>query len=106
MAARRTYALAYYLTMFHGFGASAFLDTSRDRLMGILFGLLTTAIVFDVLGGHPKPAIGGHLFRCPPRMWRGSKNDSAFSERQQSPGAGSVISLSSSNLNYRLRGRL
>ena len=50
MAARRTYALAYDLTMFHGFGASAFLDTSRDRLMGILFGLLTTAIVFDVLG--------------------------------------------------------
>jgi len=44
----RQMALAYYLTMFQGFGASTSLDTSRDRLMGILLGLLVMWLVFDV----------------------------------------------------------
>jgi multidrug resistance protein MdtO len=44
----RQMALAYYLTMFQGFGASTSLGTSRDRLMGILLGLLVMWLVFDV----------------------------------------------------------
>lgn len=44
----RQMALAYYLTMFQGFGAGASLIASRDRLMGILLGLLVMWLVFDV----------------------------------------------------------
>lgn len=43
----RQMALAYYLTMFQGWGANASLATSRDRLMGILLGLLVMWLVFD-----------------------------------------------------------
>jgi uncharacterized membrane protein YccC len=43
----RQMALAYYLTIFQGFGASASLTASRDRLMGILLGLLAMWLVFD-----------------------------------------------------------
>lgn len=44
----RQMALAYYLTMFQGWGITASLATSRDRLMGILLGLLVMWLVFDV----------------------------------------------------------
>jgi len=40
-------ALAYYLTIFQGFGFSTSLGITRDRLLGILLGLLATAIMFD-----------------------------------------------------------
>ncbi len=43
----RQMALAYYLTMFQGWGITASLATSRDRLMGILLGLLVMWLVFD-----------------------------------------------------------
>jgi uncharacterized membrane protein YccC len=43
----RQMALAYYLTMFQTWGISASLATSRDRLMGILLGLLVMWLVFD-----------------------------------------------------------
>jgi len=43
----RQMALAYYLTMFHGWGINASLATSRDRLMGILLGLIVMWLVFD-----------------------------------------------------------
>lgn len=43
----RQMALAYYLTIFQGFGPSATLIASRDRLMGVLLGLLTMWLVFD-----------------------------------------------------------
>ncbi|HSR08335.1 MAG TPA: FUSC family protein, partial [Bryobacteraceae bacterium] len=48
----RQMALAYYLTMFQTWGISASLATSRDRLMGILLGLLVMSVVFDA---HPQP---------------------------------------------------
>jgi multidrug resistance protein MdtO len=44
----RQMALAYCLTMFQGFGINASLAISRDRLIGILLGLLVTWLVFDV----------------------------------------------------------
>ena len=43
----RQMALAYYLTMFQGWGITPSLATSRDRLMGILLGLLVMWLVFD-----------------------------------------------------------
>ena len=43
----RQMALAYYLTMFQGFGINSSLTMSRDRLMGILLGLLVMWAVFD-----------------------------------------------------------
>jgi len=43
----RQMALAYYLTMFQTWGITASLATSRDRLMGILLGLLVMWLVFD-----------------------------------------------------------
>jgi uncharacterized membrane protein YccC len=45
----RQMALAYYLTMFQGWGINASLATSRDRLMGILLGLLVMWLVFDAV---------------------------------------------------------
>jgi multidrug resistance protein MdtO len=42
----RQIALAYYLTAFQTGGLSASLTASRDRLMGLLLGLLTMWIVF------------------------------------------------------------
>lgn len=55
----RQMALAYYLTIFQGWGPSATLTISRDRLMGILLGLVATWLVFDArfadqLNGHPE----------------------------------------------------
>jgi len=44
----RQMALAYYLTMFQGWGIAASLATSRDRLMGILLGLIVMWLVFEV----------------------------------------------------------
>jgi hypothetical protein len=43
----RQMALAYYLTIFQGFGINTSLVMSRDRLMGILLGLLVMWLVFD-----------------------------------------------------------
>lgn len=43
----RQMALAYYLTIFQGFGPNTSLVMSRDRLMGILLGLLAMWVVFD-----------------------------------------------------------
>jgi uncharacterized membrane protein YccC len=43
----RQMALAFYLTIFQGFGISASLTASRDRLMGILLGLLVMSLIFD-----------------------------------------------------------
>jgi uncharacterized membrane protein YccC len=43
----RQMALAYYITIFQGFGVSATLVASRDRLMGILLGILAMWFVFD-----------------------------------------------------------
>jgi uncharacterized membrane protein YccC len=43
----RQMALAYYLTMFQTWGVNASLAASRDRLMGILLGLLVMWLVFD-----------------------------------------------------------
>jgi uncharacterized membrane protein YccC len=45
----RQMALAYYLTMFQGWGITASLSTSRDRLMGILLGLIVMWLVLDAL---------------------------------------------------------
>lgn len=50
----RQMALAYYLTMFQTWGATATLGTSRDRLMGILLGLLVMWLVFDARIGQEK----------------------------------------------------
>ena len=50
----RQMALAYYLTMFQTWGISASLATSRDRLMGILLGLLVMWLVFDASIGSPR----------------------------------------------------
>lgn len=61
----RQMALACYLTLFQGFGIGASLATSRDRLMGILLGLLSMWLVFDVTTGlqpwpmHPPENIPG-----------------------------------------------
>jgi uncharacterized membrane protein YccC len=44
----RQMALAYYLTIFQGFGINSSLTASRDRLTGILLGLLVMWLVFDV----------------------------------------------------------
>lgn len=43
----RQMALAFYLTIFQGFGINASLTMSRDRLMGILLGVLAMWVVFD-----------------------------------------------------------
>ena len=43
----RQMALAYYITIFQGFGVSASLMASRDRLTGILLGILVMWLVFD-----------------------------------------------------------
>jgi uncharacterized membrane protein YccC len=43
----RQMALAYYLTMFQGWGINPSLATSRDRLIGILFGLIVMWLVYD-----------------------------------------------------------
>jgi uncharacterized membrane protein YccC len=43
----RQMALAYYLTVFQGWGITASLAISRDRLMGILLGLVVMWLVFD-----------------------------------------------------------
>ena len=40
-------ALAYYITIFQGFGVSTTLLASRDRLTGILLGILIMWLVFD-----------------------------------------------------------
>ncbi len=50
----RQMALAYYLTMFQTWGVNASLAASRDRLMGILLGLLAMWLVFDVPGARPR----------------------------------------------------
>ena len=50
----RQMALAYYLTMFQTWGVTASLAASRDRLMGILLGLLAMWLVFDVAGAPPR----------------------------------------------------
>jgi uncharacterized membrane protein YccC len=50
----RQMALAYYLTMFQTWGANPSLTTSRDRLMGILLGLLVMCLIFDVAGARPQ----------------------------------------------------
>lgn len=50
----RQMALAYYLTMFQTWGVNATLVTSRDRLMGILIGLLAMWLVFDASIGSPQ----------------------------------------------------
>ena len=50
----RQMALAYYLTMFQTWGANPSLSTSRDRLMGILLGLLAMWLVFDAAGARPQ----------------------------------------------------
>jgi multidrug resistance protein MdtO len=48
-------ALAYYLTMFQGWGMTASLATSRDRLIGILLGLFVMWLVFDArIGSQPE----------------------------------------------------
>jgi uncharacterized membrane protein YccC len=59
----RTMAIAYYLTMFQGFGANPSLTASRDRLMGLLVGLLVMWLIFDFFGADtPKPQTAGpHL---------------------------------------------
>lgn len=44
----RQMALAYYLTIFQGFAVNTSLVMSRDRLMGILLGLLVMWLVFDI----------------------------------------------------------
>jgi len=44
----RQMALAYYITIFQGFGVSTTLEASRDRLMGILLGILVMWAVFDI----------------------------------------------------------
>jgi multidrug resistance protein MdtO len=49
-------ALAYYLTMFQGWGPGTSLVTSRDRLMGILLGILAMWLVFDVVKPRPHRA--------------------------------------------------
>lgn len=51
----RQMALAYYLTIFQGFGANTSLVMSRDRLMGILLGLLVMWLVFDAGGTKRDP---------------------------------------------------
>jgi len=43
----RQMALAYYITIFQGFGVSTTLVASRDRLTGILLGILVMWFVFD-----------------------------------------------------------
>jgi uncharacterized membrane protein YccC len=43
----RPMAIAYYLTMFQGFGINTSLVMSRDRLMGLLLGLLLMWLIFD-----------------------------------------------------------
>lgn len=50
----RQMALAYYLTMFQGWGPGASLATSRDRLMGIVLGLLAMWVVFDAFNPQPS----------------------------------------------------
>ena len=52
----RQMALAYYLTIFQGWGPGTSLVTSRDRLMGILLGLLAMWLVFDVVNPRPRRA--------------------------------------------------
>jgi uncharacterized membrane protein YccC len=52
----RQMALAYYLTMFQGWGINASLATSRDRLMGILLGLLVMWLVFDAVSPQRRTA--------------------------------------------------
>lgn len=44
----RQMALAFYLTMFQTWGVNPSPAISRDRLMGILLGLMATWLVFDV----------------------------------------------------------
>jgi len=58
----RQMALAYYLTIFQGFGINPSLAMSRDRLMGILLGLLVMWLVFDVTAKRSEPLCGdpGH----------------------------------------------
>jgi hypothetical protein len=51
----RQMALAFYLTMFQGFGVNTSLTMSRDRLAGILLGVLAMWLVFDVAW---RPAAG------------------------------------------------
>jgi uncharacterized membrane protein YccC len=53
----RQMALAYYLTMFQTWGVNATIATSRDRLMGILLGLLAMWLVFDASIGSPRDSI-------------------------------------------------
>ena len=43
----RQMALAYYITIFQGFGVSTTLVASRDRLTGILLGIMVMWFVFD-----------------------------------------------------------
>jgi uncharacterized membrane protein YccC len=43
----RQMALAYYITIFQGFGVSTSLVASRDRLTGIFLGLIVMWLVFD-----------------------------------------------------------
>jgi len=60
----RQMALAYYLTIFQGFGPSASLIASRDRLMGILLGLLLMWLVFDVRWSAEKSGVSAPLTSC------------------------------------------
>ena len=65
----RQMALAYYLTMFQTWGVNPSLAASRDRLMGILLGLLAMWLVFDVAAGRPRPeaeVILSNEMRAPP----------------------------------------
>ena len=50
----RQMALAYYLTVFQGYGINSSLAASRDRLMGILLGIIVMWLVFDAWTG-PQP---------------------------------------------------
>jgi uncharacterized membrane protein YccC len=49
----RQMALAYYLTIFQGWGPGASLAASRDRLTGIVLGLIAMWVVFDAFNPQP-----------------------------------------------------
>jgi len=53
LACGRQMALAYFLTMFQGFSVNTSLTLSRDRVIGILLGLLAMWLVFDVCDWAP-----------------------------------------------------
>jgi uncharacterized membrane protein YccC len=57
----RQIALAYYLTVFQGWGSGASLTTSRDRLIGILLGVMAMWLMLDALKFPKEVASGGRL---------------------------------------------